>query len=77
MAYFALSRVIVVRQTVYKGLIFGEKVGSRLTNYQSDARSTKFDPVTIAYLHGLDKMPEGLHAAHEYNNEVLKRVYIG
>ena len=34
-------------------------------------------PATIADLYKLDAMPENLCAAHNYNDEVLERIYIG
>lgn len=34
-------------------------------------------PATIADLYDPDKMPEDLHAAHEFNDETLERIYIG
>nr|VFJ44833.1 MAG: hypothetical protein BECKDK2373C_GA0170839_100959 [Candidatus Kentron sp. DK] len=40
------------------------------------AREAHF-PATIADLYEPDKMPEDLRAAHEYNDEVLERIYIG
>src|SRR5262249_9534326 len=40
------------------------------------AREQHFPP-TIADLYGPDNMPEELRAAHERNDEVLERIYIG
>lgn len=40
------------------------------------ARETHF-PSTIADLYDPEKMPENLRAAHEQNDEVLERIYIG
>ncbi|MDZ8119942.1 class I SAM-dependent DNA methyltransferase [Pontiella agarivorans] len=40
------------------------------------AREAHF-PATIADLYAPDKMPENLRAAHEQNDEVLERIYIG
>nr|VFK59386.1 MAG: Methyltransferase domain-containing protein [Candidatus Kentron sp. TUN] len=40
------------------------------------AREAHF-PATIAELYEPGKMPEDLRAAHDYNDEVLERVYIG
>ena len=40
------------------------------------ARETHF-PATIAELYDPAKMPENLRAAHERNDEVLERIYIG
>jgi len=34
-------------------------------------------PATIADLYGPDNMPENLRQAHERNDEVLERIYIG
>lgn len=34
-------------------------------------------PATIADLYGPDKMPGDLRAAHERNDEVLERIYVG
>lgn len=34
-------------------------------------------PATIADLYDPEKMPEDLRAAHDYNDEVLERIYIG
>ena len=34
-------------------------------------------PATIADLYDPDKMPDDLRAAHERNDEVLERIYIG
>ena len=34
-------------------------------------------PATIADLYDPDAMPEDLKAAHDYNDEVLERIYIG
>ena len=40
------------------------------------ARETHF-PATIAELYDPEKMPENLRAAHDRNDEVLERIYIG
>ena len=40
------------------------------------AREAHF-PATIAELYDPEKMPENLRAAHEHNDEVLERIYIG
>jgi hypothetical protein len=40
------------------------------------AREAHF-PATIADLYELDNMPENLRHAHEQNDEVLERIYIG
>jgi hypothetical protein len=40
------------------------------------AREAHF-PATIADLYDPEKMPEGLRAAHDHNDEVLERIYIG
>jgi len=40
------------------------------------ARESHF-PATIADLYDPDKMPENLRQAHEHNDEVLERIYIG
>lgn len=40
------------------------------------AREAHF-PATIAHLYDPEKMPANLHAAHEHNDEVLERIYIG
>ncbi|WP_424991358.1 class I SAM-dependent DNA methyltransferase [Fluviibacterium sp. S390] len=40
------------------------------------AREAHF-PSTIADLYDIEKMPENLRAAHEKNDEVLERIYIG
>src|SRR5690606_20936353 len=40
------------------------------------AREAHF-PATIADLYDPDKMPANLHEAHERNDEVLERIYIG
>nr|VFK57938.1 MAG: Type II restriction/modification system, DNA methylase subunit YeeA [Candidatus Kentron sp. TUN]VFK66894.1 MAG: Type II restriction/modification system, DNA methylase subunit YeeA [Candidatus Kentron sp. TUN] len=40
------------------------------------AREAHF-PATIAELYEPGKMPENLRAAHDYNDEVLERIYIG
>jgi hypothetical protein len=34
-------------------------------------------PTTIADLYNPDEMPDDLRAAHDYNDEVLERIYIG
>jgi hypothetical protein len=56
-----------------------EKNKSDLTRCAEDillAREAHF-PATIADLYDPDKMPENLHHAHERNDEVLERIYIG
>lgn len=40
------------------------------------AREAHF-PATIAYLYDPETMPENLRQAHEHNDEVLERIYIG
>lgn len=40
------------------------------------ARETHF-PATIADLYDPEKMPTNLRAAHDHNDEVLERIYIG
>ncbi len=40
------------------------------------AREAHF-PATIAELYDLDTMPQNLRAAHEHNDELLERIYIG
>jgi hypothetical protein len=40
------------------------------------AREAHF-PATIADLYDPEKMPENLRAAHDRNDEVLERIYIG
>lgn len=40
------------------------------------ARESHF-PVTIADLYDPEKMPANLRAAHDHNDEVLERIYIG
>ena len=40
------------------------------------AREAHF-PETIADLYDADKMPDDLRLAHEVNDEVLERIYIG
>ncbi len=56
-----------------------EKNRADLTRCAEDillAREAHF-PATIADLYELDKMPEDLRHAHERNDEVLERIYIG
>lgn len=56
-----------------------EKMKSDLTHCAEDillAREHHF-PATIADLYDPDKMPEDLRAAHDRNDEVLERIYIG
>ena len=56
-----------------------EKNKSDLTRCAEDillAREAHF-PATIADLYDPDKMPENLRHAHERNDEVLERIYIG
>jgi hypothetical protein len=56
-----------------------EKNRADLTRCAEDillAREAHF-PATIADLYEPDKMPEDLHHAHERNDEVLERIYIG
>ena len=40
------------------------------------AREVHF-PATIADLYNPDEMPDNLRAAHDHNDEVLERIYIG
>ena len=40
------------------------------------AREVHF-PATIADLYGSDSMPDNLRAAHDRNDEVLERIYVG
>lgn len=63
--------------------ILTEKNRADLTHCAEDiilAREAHF-PATIADLYevkdGVSQMPEDLHAAHERNDEVLERIYIG
>ena len=56
-----------------------EKNKADLTRCAEDillAREAYF-PATIAELYSPDKMPENLRRAHERNDEVLERIYIG
>jgi hypothetical protein len=56
-----------------------EKNKADLTRYAEDillAREAHF-PATIADLYDPDHMPENLRHAHERNDEVLERIYIG
>ncbi len=56
-----------------------EKNKADLTRCAEDillAREAHF-PATIADLYDPDKMPADLRAAHERNDEVLERIYIG
>ncbi|MDG6094790.1 N-6 DNA methylase [Acetobacter sp. AN02] len=56
-----------------------EKNRADLTRCAEDillAREAHF-PATIADLYDPDKMPDNLRAAHERNDEVLERIYIG
>jgi hypothetical protein len=56
-----------------------EKNKADLTRCAEDillAREAHF-PATIAELYDPDKMPADLRAAHERNDEVLERIYIG
>lgn len=56
-----------------------EKNKADLTRCAEDillARETHF-PATIADLYGSGNMPDNLRAAHERNDEVLERIYIG
>lgn len=56
-----------------------EKNKEDLTRCAEDillAREAHF-PATIADLYDLEKMPDDLRAAHECNDEVLERIYIG
>jgi len=51
----------------------------RLTRCAEDillAREAHF-PATIADLYDPDEMPDDLRAAHERNDEILERIYIG
>ena len=59
--------------------ILTEKNKEDLTRCAKDillARETHF-PATIAELYDPEKMPEDLRRAHERNDEVLERIYIG
>lgn len=56
-----------------------EKNRADLTRCAEDillAREAHF-PATIADLYDPDKMPDNLRAAHDRNDEVLERIYIG
>ncbi|MEP4557810.1 class I SAM-dependent DNA methyltransferase [Cobetia amphilecti] len=56
-----------------------EKNKEDLTHCAEDillAREVHF-PATIADLYDIEKMPENLRVAHERNDEVLERIYIG
>ena len=56
-----------------------EKNKADLTRCAEDillAREAHF-PATIADLYDPDNMPDDLRAAHERNDEVLERIYIG
>ena len=56
-----------------------EKNKADLTRCAEDillAREAHF-PATIADLYKPDAMPENLRAAHDRNDEVLERIYIG
>ncbi|MDY0300773.1 MAG: hypothetical protein RBQ99_04200 [Trichlorobacter sp.] len=56
-----------------------EKMKADLTHCAEDillAREAHF-PATIADLYAQGKMPDNLRAAHERNDEVLERIYIG
>jgi len=56
-----------------------EKNKADLTRCAEDiliAREAHF-PATIAELYGPERMPDNLRAAHERNDEVLERIYIG
>jgi len=56
-----------------------EKNKADLTRCAEDillARETHF-PATIADLYDPEKMPDDLRAAHDRNDEVLERIYIG
>ena len=56
-----------------------DKMKADLTRCAEDillAREAHF-PATIADLYDPEKMPEDLHAAHDRNDEVLERIYIG
>jgi hypothetical protein len=56
-----------------------EKNKADLTRCAEDvllAREHHF-PATIADLYDADNMPNDLRAAHEHNDEVLERIYIG
>ena len=58
---------------------FTEKMKADLTRCAEDillAREHHF-PATIADLYAPDKMPADLRAAHDCNDEVLERIYIG
>ena len=59
--------------------ILTEKNKEDLTRCAEDillAREAHF-PATIADLYDPEKMPDDLRAAHERNDEVLERIYIG
>lgn len=59
--------------------VLTEKNKADLTRCAEDillAREAHF-PATIAELYDPEKMPENLRAAHERNDEVLERIYIG
>jgi hypothetical protein len=59
--------------------ILTEKNKIDLTKSAQDillARETHF-PLTIADLYDPDSMPENIRVAHERNDEVLERIYIG
>jgi hypothetical protein len=56
-----------------------EKNKADLTQCAEDillAREAHF-PATIADLYDPEKMPDNLRAAHDRNDEVLERIYIG
>ncbi len=59
--------------------VLTEKNKADLTRCAEDillAREAHF-PATIADLYDPETMPENLRAAHERNDEVLERIYIG
>jgi hypothetical protein len=59
--------------------VLTEKNKADLTRCAEDillAREAHY-PATIADLYDPDHMPADLHAAHERNDEVLERIYIG
>ncbi|KPF43026.1 DNA methyltransferase [Rhizobium sp. AAP43] len=56
-----------------------EKNKSDLTRCAEDILLTREEhfPATIADLYDPEKMPDGLRAAHDRNDEILERIYIG
>ena len=62
-----------------KGIILTEQNKTDLTRCAENillARETNF-PATIADLYDPENMPENLRHAHEQNDELLERIYIG